>query len=283
MTRLAARFCVMVAQSTLDTHDDESPPGRVGIFDAGIGGLPLAGFLRKSRPDVEIVYLGDAGRRPYGPRPGPTVARFVREAELFMGSRQVDAWAIACNTASVVAPPVHARILPTVDMVGAIGALVPAHSSQDRIALLGTAGTIASGEIQRRYPSTSWAAIPTEDLLREAEEGGHHHEIVARHLTTLAGQLVKVGATQAVLACTDFTCILPQMRAQLPDIGLLDPVKAAVERLADLVPLRLDSRPPRHELFLTGRHPCDVPQLANQTYGIDFEIVTTVDLNPTKS
>jgi glutamate racemase len=244
------------------------------VFDAGIGGLPIGRELIRTVPSVSICYLADSSRRPYGPQPLADVAGYVREAEDFFLRQGVDAWVIACNTASVVAPDALHRRLPCVDMVEAIGRVLP-HAPVGPIALLGTQGTVTSGVIPRRYPDRTWVSIATERLLRYAEEGIGDAPEVNELLTGLEARLADAGVRHAVLACTDYTCVLPTMTARLPDVTLLDPLGGAVEAVVDLLPPAPDEVfPGRHELHDTGVHPVDIGRLAAQTYGFTFSTVT---------
>ena len=55
----------------------------IGVFDSGFGGLTVARALIDLLRDEDIVYVGDTGRYPYGPRPVDEVRRFAHEiAEL---------------------------------------------------------------------------------------------------------------------------------------------------------------------------------------------------------
>ncbi len=40
----------------------------IGMFDSGFGGLTVARALIDLAPHEELVYVGDTGRYPYGPR-----------------------------------------------------------------------------------------------------------------------------------------------------------------------------------------------------------------------
>lgn len=250
----------------------------MGVFDAGIGGLPLARELVRAIPGVSICYLADSARRPYGPQPNPVVAGYVRQAEAFFAEREVDVWVIACNTASVVAPPPHERLLPRVDMIDAIGRVLPSRTDVP-LALLGTQGTIASGVIPERYPGRPWVSIATEQLLRYAEEGAADAPELDGLLDELRVQLADAGAEHAVLACTDYTCVLAPMTARLPGVSLLDPLGGAVSAVEELLgPVVASAEPGHHELHDTGTHPVDIPRLADTAYGLVFSTVSRAEL-----
>ena len=48
-------------------HDDRA----IGVFDSGLGGLTVARALLDLLPHEDLVYFGDTGRFPYGPKPAP--------------------------------------------------------------------------------------------------------------------------------------------------------------------------------------------------------------------
>ena len=39
---------------------------KIGIFDSGIGGFTILNSLLKTRKDVEVIYLADTKRIPFG-------------------------------------------------------------------------------------------------------------------------------------------------------------------------------------------------------------------------
>ena len=102
-------------------------------------------------PAENIVYVGDTGRYPYGPRPLPEVRRFSRQiAAKLIHEHSVKMIVVACNTAasagldglcgdrdvpvlSVVEPGLRAALRATV---------------RGRVGVIGTVGTISSGAYQ---------------------------------------------------------------------------------------------------------------------------------------
>ena len=38
----------------------------IGVFDSGIGGIPVLARLMKEFPNEDFIYLGDNGNMPYG-------------------------------------------------------------------------------------------------------------------------------------------------------------------------------------------------------------------------
>ena len=79
-------------------------PRPIGMFDSGFGGLTVARAVIDLLPDEELVYLGDTGRYPYGPRPLDQVAAFAHQiTEELVERRGVKLVVVACNTAAAAA------------------------------------------------------------------------------------------------------------------------------------------------------------------------------------
>src|SRR3982074_2572391 len=76
----------------------------IGVFDSGFGGLTVARAMIDLLPAEDIVYVGDTGRYPYGPRPLDQVRDFARQiTRLLVESFDVKMVVVACNTAAAAA------------------------------------------------------------------------------------------------------------------------------------------------------------------------------------
>jgi glutamate racemase len=272
------------------TSESQGGQMTVGIFDAGIGGIPLAARIRQAAPQYRIVYMGDAARRPYGPQDNATVARYVGEAEAFFYEAGCDVWVIACNTASVVADRALAGQMPCIDMVSAVLADLPP-PTQGPVGVLGTAGTVASGVYPNALRGYQVHQVAAEELLRLAEEGGGDDP---RRVLELAHdamrEMLEKSCTTTVLACTDFTCIIDEMRAAAGDSKLLDPLDSAavltIQTLQDLEAKNgwaAGATTPRlpDRLCMTAPHPVDAVKFAKEEFGLELPPVEIVSIGST--
>ena len=55
--------------------DTSSAP--IGMFDSGFGGLTVARAVIDVLPHEDLVYIGDTGRYPYGPKPAEEVRAYA--------------------------------------------------------------------------------------------------------------------------------------------------------------------------------------------------------------
>ena len=121
------------------------------MFDSGFGGLTVARALIDLLPHEHLVYLGDTGRYPYGPRPLDEVRGYAEQiTDLLVREHDVKLLIVACNTAAAAGLD---RLQARVD-VPVLGVIEPGVRSLARVThsgragVIGTVGTIGSGAYQ---------------------------------------------------------------------------------------------------------------------------------------
>jgi glutamate racemase len=122
------------------------------MFDSGFGGLTVARALIDLLPREHLVYLGDTGRYPYGPRSLDEVRAFADQiSHLLVRDHDVKLLVVACNTAAAAGLDGLRRSLD-IPVVGVIepGVRSLAMATQSgRAGVIGTVGTVRSGAYQR--------------------------------------------------------------------------------------------------------------------------------------
>ncbi len=123
----------------------------IGVFDSGLGGLTVLRALVDLLPDEPVVYFGDTGRFPYGPKPREEVTKYALEIGDLLVDQGAKLLVVACNSAASVAlDTLESRYSIPVIGVVAPGVRAAARVTQSgRIGVIGTVGTIASGAYQR--------------------------------------------------------------------------------------------------------------------------------------
>src|SRR6266446_3840539 len=118
----------------------------VGVFASGMGGLTVLHELLVTMPHEDFVYLGDAARLPYGPRPLPEIRQFAREIAAWLERQNVKLIVVACNAATSAALPELQSELS----VPVVGVITPeAHAAVQttrnrRIGVLATEATVTA-------------------------------------------------------------------------------------------------------------------------------------------
>jgi glutamate racemase len=127
------------------------PSGPIGVFDSGLGGLTVLRALIDLLPDEQVLYFGDTGRFPYGPKPRDEVRAHALEIADLLVDRGVKALVVACNSAAAAALD-ELRTRLAVPVVGVIEPGLRAAlrvTRNRRVGVIGTVGTVSSGAYQR--------------------------------------------------------------------------------------------------------------------------------------
>ena len=153
----------------------------IGIFDSGVGGLTVARAVFDLLPNEPILYLGDNGRFPYGPRPLEEIRTFALEIAGYLAERDVKMLVVACNSIEVaaIADVANTHGVPVVGVIDP-GVRAAVHATRnDRIGLIGTEATVASARLRsgdrpdRRRRRAVLGGLPG---LRRARRGGRYLE-----------------------------------------------------------------------------------------------------------
>jgi glutamate racemase len=123
----------------------------IGVFDSGLGGLTVLRALIDLLPDERVVYFGDTGRFPYGPKPADEVLAHALEITDVLLERDVKLLVVACNSAAAAAlDTLQAKLdIPVIGVIEPGLRAAARVTRSGRIGVIGTVGTIASGAYQR--------------------------------------------------------------------------------------------------------------------------------------
>jgi glutamate racemase len=123
----------------------------IGVFDSGLGGLTVVRSLLDLVPDQPVLYFGDSGRFPYGPKPSEEVLKYALEIADLLVDRGARAIVVACNSAAAAALDVlNDRLsIPVIGVIEPGMRAALAVTTTGRVGVIGTVGTIASGAYQR--------------------------------------------------------------------------------------------------------------------------------------
>lgn len=140
----------------------------IGVFDSGVGGLTVVRAIVDSLPGESIVYFGDTGRYPYGPRPLEEIRDFAVQIAQHLLEQDVKLIVVACNSATAAALPEVSASVP-VPVVGVIEPAVRAAmraTANSRVGLIGTEATVRSGAYQRAFQALDPAG--TVEIIAQA-------------------------------------------------------------------------------------------------------------------
>lgn len=235
-------------------------PGRVLVFDSGVGGLTVAREISAARPSLIVDYAADTGFFPYGDKSDEALrARLPAVAEALYREAQPDVFVIACNTASTLALDDVRAVLPC-PVVGTVPAIKPAAATTrtGTIGLLATPGTIArayTGRLIHEFAQDKRVILSGSLELVRLAEAAARGEALPDSLFADA-QAGMFGAEHGeridtvVLACTHFPLVRDRLERTAPrPVTYIDSgaaiARQTLRQLDGLENLSADGAPPK--------------------------------------
>jgi glutamate racemase len=189
---------------------DDATRSPIGVFDSGLGGLTVLRSLIDLVPDEPIVYFGDTGRFPYGPKPPDEVLRYSIEIGELLVARGARLVVVACNSAAAAALD-HLQDRLPVPVLGVIEPGVRAArraTRNGRVGVIGTVGTVASGAYQRaaRHVASDveLTCVACPGFVEFVEAGDVDSEQVHVLAERLLAPVLDADVDTLVLGCTHY-------------------------------------------------------------------------------
>ena len=210
---------------SLSTTNNNSP---IGVFDSGFGGLTVAKTLREKLPHENIIFFGDSGRCPYGPRDPEEVKCFSLQITRWLNSLGCKLIVIACNTATAAGLAACQQTVK-VPVVGVVmpGARAAVEATFSRkVGVIGTVGTIANGAYLRAITSLDSGvkvlSLSTPGLVELVE-----NELIQEYIEALdvrqarvmdeLSPLIGSDVDTIVLGCTHYPLLYTEIKACFDD------------------------------------------------------------------
>lgn len=240
-----------------------SDPRPIGIFDSGVGGLTVARAVFDLLPHEPILYVGDNGRFPYGPRPLEEIRTFALEIAGYLVRRDVKLLVVACNSIEVAAIA-DVALAHGVPIVGVIdpGVRAAVHATRNhRVGLIGTEATVASGAYERALAATGAdahlfsAACPV--FVEHVEAGDTSSDTLLEAARRYLEPLERAGIDTLILGCTHYPMLSGLIQMVMGEDVVL--VSSAEETAKDVYAMLRAAAllhdggvEPEHEFLTTG-------------------------------
>jgi glutamate racemase len=250
--------------------------GPIGVFDSGLGGLTVLRSLIDLLPDESVVYFGDTGRFPFGPKPRDEVMKYAIEIGDLLVERGARLVVVACNSAAAAALDVLEDRLP-VPVIGVVepGMRAAVRATRTgRIGVIGTVGTIASGAYQRAADRidapTELTCAACPGFVEFVEAGDVDSDQVHVLAERLLAPVREAGVDTLVLGCTHYPLLARTigdvMGREVVLVSSADETAFAVRDL--LGPSTTDqSRAPATHAFVTSGDPQTFRHLGGRFLG----------------
>ena len=231
---------------------------RLGVFDSGLGGLTVLNEVCKYNPGLDVVYLGDTARVPYGSRPVETINRYAEQDVRFLLSQGVEAILIACGTVSTNCLPSLQSIfsLPIVGVIDAGCQAALRASKAKRIGVIGTRATVNSRAYELRIrelcPEAKTWGVECPLFVPLIENGfAPDDPITVMTVERYLSQFKGTGVDTIIMGCTHYPFLASTLQKILPDVTFINVGKALSHRLRVDFELPVSSEPSRVSYFVS--------------------------------
>ena len=210
----------------------------VGLFDSGVGGLTVLRQVHARYPHSPCLYLGDTARVPYGQRTPEDIRAIAREVVQWLRQQQVGVLVMACNTSNALAFDVAVAEagVPVVGLINSAAAVI----DSEWVGVLATPATAASGAYRRAIhairPHARVVEVGCPAFVPLIEAGDLHDPALHQAARDYLTPLLEAGVDTVVLGCTHYPLLRSLLSELLPpEVRLVDPAEAAVQRLGPLL------------------------------------------------
>jgi len=206
---------------------------KVGIFDSGIGGFTILNSLLKTRKDVEVIYLADSKRIPYGNKNHKEIRFIAEEICSFFENKNLDALLIACNTTNACALDILENNLriPCFDLINSVSEIV----NKKIIGVLATPTTIRSSFYKNTIHSKNenlkilQQECPefVSEIEKENLDFNKLNHLADLYLKPLLNEYIE----ELILGCSHYPLIFDLLRKKIDsNIKIIDPSEALIKK-----------------------------------------------------
>jgi glutamate racemase len=246
--------------------ENPQPIRYIGVYDSGVGGIPVLRAIHRLLPHESLLYVADQGHVPYGPRPLDEVQRFAEAITRYLLDQGSKVIVVACNAASAAALRYLRKIYPDVPIVGMEPAVKPAveHTRSGVVGVLATPatfqGALYASVLERFSQGVKVLQDTCPGLVSQIEIGAIQSPATRAILEKALRPMLEQGIDTVVLGCTHYPLVIPLIQDIAgPNVRIIDPAPAVArqtERLLDQFHLRnVDGNvPPTFRFFTTGDH-----------------------------
>ena len=206
---------------------------KVGIFDSGIGGFTILNSLLKTRTDVEVFYLADTKRIPFGNKNFKEIRLIAKEICTFFEDKNLDALLIACNTTNACALDILENNLsvPCFDLINSVSGIV----DKQIIGVLATQTTVRSSYYKKAINAKKENTIIFQQECPEFVSEIEKEKLNLDKLNSLSDlylrPLINKNIEELILGCSHYPLIYDFLRKKLDsNIKIIDPSVALIKK-----------------------------------------------------
>lgn len=219
-----------------------NPTDPIGVFDSGVGGLSVLRAMRQLTPSENIIFFGDQGHVPYGPRPLEQVRQFSEAITRWLLDEGAKLIVVACNTASAAALTHLRETFPDMKFVGMEPAVKPA-TEWTRSRVVGVLATPATFQgalyasvVERFANGVEILQDTCPGLVQEIEDGNLEGEETRRILESALLPMLEKNVDTVVLGCTHYPFVIPLIERIVGEsVRVIDPAPSVARQVKRLI------------------------------------------------
>lgn len=214
----------------------------IGIFDSGVGGISVLRAIREQMPQESILYFGDQGHIPYGPRPMEQIRLFSVAITKFLLGRGAKIVVVACNTASAAALKYLREQFPDIQFVGMEPAVKPAaeRTQTGKVGVLATPatfqGALYASVVERFATGVELFQNTCPGLVQQIERGNLAGAATRQILEDALQPMLAKNIDTVVLGCTHYPFVIPLIQQIVgKNVRVIDPAPAVAKQTERLL------------------------------------------------
>jgi glutamate racemase len=219
-----------------------SPDNPIGVFDSGVGGLSVLRAMREQMPAEDVIYFGDQGHVPYGPRPMEQIQNFSEGITRFLLEKNSKLIVVACNTASAAALKYLRERFPDVPFVGMEPAVKPAAETTQtgKVGVLATPatfqGALYASVVERFGNGVELLQHTWPGLVGQIEKGELDSPATRSILEDALHPMLEQNIDTVVLGCTHYPFVIPLIQKIVGErVRVIDPAPAVTRQVKRLL------------------------------------------------
>ena len=206
---------------------------KIGVFDSGIGGFTILNSLLKTRKDLEVFYLADTKRVPFGNKDFEQIRSIAKEICNWLEEKNLDALLVACNTTNACALDILENFLgiPVFDLINSVSEIV----TKENIGVLATSATIKTSYykkiIESKRENVKVFQQECPELVSEIEKTKPNLNKLNYLSKLYLNPLLKENIEEIILGCSHYPLIYEVLKNKMhPNIRIIDPSNASVNK-----------------------------------------------------
>lgn len=216
----------------------------IGVFDSGVGGLSVLRSIREQMPEESILYFGDQGHVPYGPRSMGQIQSFSAGITRFLLEHGSKLIVVACNTASAAALTYLRENFPGVSFVGMEPAVKPAAETTKtgRVGVLATPatfqGALYASVVERFGAGVELFQHTCPGLVSQIEKGELDSVATRAILEDALHPMLEKNIDTVVLGCTHYPFVIPLIQEVVGGaerVRVIDPAPSVAKQAKRLL------------------------------------------------